>query len=195
MSSPTICTSSYVTGANDCEVRKHSQRQAGSHNRVELVELKAQPGKRDPDQRRLSCRACERVANAVGVDTHSACVSLRFADGVSEVLAGRSGWRAVTAMEPGDVIVVDSGAGGGAPPAVPVLTTVPSPGVATYRTRAGGVNPCGPAEGEPLPEEEQNSKRLNMLFLSGPAEVRKALQQVCVCALPSDPCPVPCRTV
>jgi hypothetical protein len=137
----------------------------------------------------------ESVANAVGVDTHSACVSLRFADGASEVLAGRSGWRAVTGMEPGDVIVVGSGAAGGAPPAVPVVTTVPSPGAPTFRTRAGGVNPCGPAEGEPLPEEEQNSKRLNMLFLSGPAEVRKALQQVCVRALPSDPCPVVCRTV
>jgi hypothetical protein len=41
----------------------------------------------------------ERVANAVGVDTHSACVSLRFADGASEGLpAGRGGWRMITAM-------------------------------------------------------------------------------------------------
>jgi hypothetical protein len=39
----------------------------------------------------------------------------------------------------------------------------------------------------PLPEEEQNSKRLNMLFLSGPAEVRKALQQVRECASCSAP--------
>jgi hypothetical protein len=139
----------------------------------------------------------ERVANAVGVDTHSALVSLHFADGESEGLpAGRGGWRLVAGMEPGDVLVVDSGAGGGAPPAVPVLTTVPSPGAPTSRTRGGGVNPCGPVEGEPLPEEEQNSKRLNMLFLSGPAEVRKALQQVCLHAtLSPSSCPRPCRTV
>jgi hypothetical protein len=116
----------------------------------------------------------ERVANAVGVDTHSACVSLRFADGACDELpTGRLGWRAVTAMEPGDVLVVDSGGGGGAPPTVPVVT-MPLTSAPTSRASGGG----GPVEGMPLPEEEQNSKRLNMLFLSGPAEVRKALQQV-----------------
>jgi hypothetical protein len=123
----------------------------------------------------------ERVANAVGVDTHSALVSLRFADGASDELpAGRLGWRAVTAMEPGDVLVVGSGATGGAPPSVPVVTMpLMSAGAPTSRTRGGGgAISCAPVEGVPLPEEEQNSKRLNMLFLSGPAEVRKALQQV-----------------
>jgi len=136
----------------------------------------------------------ERVANAVGVDTHGALVSLRFADGTREGLpAGRGGWRLVAGMEPGDVLVVDSGAS--APPAVVMPRPIPSAQAPTSRTRAGGVNLCAPVEGVPLPEEEQNSKRLNMLFLSGPAEGRKALQQVCVCALPSDPCPVPCRTV
>jgi hypothetical protein len=68
----------------------------------------------------------ERVADAVGVDTHSALVSLRFADGESEGLcAGRSGWRLVAGMEPGDVLVVGSGAAAGAPPAV--VTTTPRP--------------------------------------------------------------------
>jgi hypothetical protein len=122
----------------------------------------------------------ERVANAMGVDTHSVLVSLRFADGESEGLpAGRGGWRLVAGMEPGDVLVVDSGAS--VPPPVVTTTPRPMPSAQTPTSRAsGGVNPCGPAEGEPLPEEEQNSKRLNMLLLSGPAEVRKALQQVCL---------------
>ena len=64
----------------------------------------------------------ERVANAVGVDTHSACVSLRFADGESEGLpAGRGGWRMITAMEPGDVLVVGSGAAAATDPATPTF--------------------------------------------------------------------------
>ena len=72
----------------------------------------------------------ERVANAVGVDTHSALVSLRFADGESEGLcAGRSGWRAVAGMEPGDVLVVSSAAAA-APPAV-----VPTASSAVLRVR------------------------------------------------------------
>jgi hypothetical protein len=110
----------------------------------------------------------ERVANAVGVDTHSACVSLRFADGESEGLcAGRSGWRAVAGMEPGDVLVVSSGAGGGAPPAV-----VPTASSAVLRVRGNtpsvGVNS----------QEQLNYKRLSALLISEPAEIRKALQEV-----------------
>ena len=116
----------------------------------------------------------DSVANAVGVDSQSVCVSLRFADGTSEGLpAGRGGWLMVKGMEPGDVLVVGSGAGVTAAPATPAAAalTMPLP-------RRTGTNPCSPAEGVPLPEEEQNSKRLNLLFLSGTAEVRKALQQV-----------------
>ena len=124
----------------------------------------------------------ERVANAVGVDTHSALVSLRFAAGAEVPLPpGEPGWRMLGVVSPGDVLVVGPGGGGGAPPGVVTTTPrpIPSAQAPTFiRTRGGGVNPCGPAEGEPLPEEEQNSKRLNMLFLSGPAEVRKALQRV-----------------
>jgi hypothetical protein len=115
----------------------------------------------------------ERVANAVGVDTHSALVSLRFADGESEGLcAGRSGWRAVAGMEPGDVLVVSSGAGSGAPPAV--VPTAPSAVLG-----GGGNTPSVGVTGhEPLPQEQLNYKRLSALLISEPAEIRKALQQV-----------------
>jgi hypothetical protein len=123
----------------------------------------------------------ERVANALGVDTHSALVSLRFAAGAEVPLPpGEPGWRMLGVMSQSDVLVVGPGAAAGAPPAVVTTTPrpIPSAQAPTSRTRGGGVIPCGPVEGVPLPEEEQNSKRLNMLFLSGPAEVRKALQQV-----------------
>jgi hypothetical protein len=50
----------------------------------------------------------DAVVNAVGVDGHSAYVSLRFADGAIEALPdGRAGWRLVTSMEPGEVLLVD----------------------------------------------------------------------------------------
>jgi len=50
----------------------------------------------------------DAVANAVGVHAHSAFVSLRFADGAIEALPdGRAGWRLVTTMEPGEVLLVD----------------------------------------------------------------------------------------
>ena len=119
------------------------------------------------------------VAAAVGADEASACVSLRFADGSVLVLPpGRGGWRLVAAMEPGDVLAVDCGATAAPPPAItPSVRTGPS-GV-----KVGAQHPRRPVEGVPLPEEEQNSKRLNMLYLSGPAEVRKALQQVCIIPL------------
>jgi hypothetical protein len=118
----------------------------------------------------------ERVANAVGVDTHicSALVSLRFADGESEGLpAGRGGWRMITAMEPGDVLVVGSGAAAAAaaaaPPAV-VPSAVMGGGGNTPRVRVTGH--------EPLPQEQLNYKRLSALLISEPAEIRKALQEV-----------------
>jgi hypothetical protein len=116
----------------------------------------------------------ERVADAVGVDTHSACVSLRFADGESEGLpAGRGGWRMITAMEPGDVLVVGSGAAAAAAaaaaPAV-VPSAVMGGGGNTPRVRVTGH--------EPLPQEQLNYKRLSALLISEPAEIRKALQEV-----------------
>jgi hypothetical protein len=105
----------------------------------------------------------DAVANAVGVDTHGAFVSIRFADGeVEELPAGRAGWRMIAAMEPGDVLLVSSSAAAAPKSRAPA------------RMDASGV---------PLPEEEQNNKRLSMLFLSGPAEVRKAMQQVCANSL------------
>jgi hypothetical protein len=115
----------------------------------------------------------ERVANAVGVDTHSALVSLRFADGESEGLpAGRGGWRMITAMESGDVLIVGSGAAAAAaatPPAV-VPSAVMGGGGNTPRVRVTGH--------EPLPQEQLNYKRLSALLISEPAEIRKALQEV-----------------
>jgi hypothetical protein len=112
----------------------------------------------------------ERVANAVGVDTHGVFVSLRFAAGAEVPLPpGEPGWRMLGVMSSSDVLVVSPGAAAAASFAV---SPSPSVGSSPKRTHSG------PAEGVPLPEEEQNSKRLNMLFLSGPAEVRKALQQV-----------------
>jgi hypothetical protein len=89
------------------------------------VELPVAPG-------RWGSEHTERVANAVGIDTHSALVSLRFADGESEGLpAGRGGWRMIAAMEPGDVLVVGSGAAAAtapAPPAFPKTSPVMTDG-------------------------------------------------------------------
>jgi hypothetical protein len=82
------------------------------------------------------------VAEAVGVDSQSAFVSLRFADGVSEGLAtGRSGWRMITGMEPGDVLVVCSGSAAAPAPRV-VAPTAPL-------TVLGGNNPRSGEIGQP----------------------------------------------
>ena len=126
------------------------------------VELPAAPAGWSPEHTRA-------VAAAVGADEVSACVSLRFADGSSEVLpAGRSGWRTVLAIEPGDVLVVRSGAADGPPPmATPTTIAAPS----------GGVR--GETHTVPLSQEQQNYRRLDALIKVEPAEIRKALQQVC----------------
>jgi hypothetical protein len=83
------------------------------------------------------------VAEAVGVDSQSAFVSLRFADGVSEgrLPTGRSGWRMITGMEPGDVLVVCSGAA--AAPAPRVVAPTAS------LTVLGGNNPRSGEIGQP----------------------------------------------
>ena len=126
------------------------------------VELPVAPAGWSPEHTRA-------VAAAVGADEASACVSLRFADGSSEVLpAGRMAWKAVTTMDPGDVLVVGSGAAAGPTPmATPTTTGAPS----------GGVR--GETHTVPLSKEQQNYRRLDALIKVEPAEIRKALQQVC----------------
>jgi hypothetical protein len=126
----------------------------------------------------------DAVANAVGVDTHSACVSLRFAaDGTSEGLpAGRAGWTMVKGMDPGDVLVVGTSGGGGAP-APAGHSGQGTKGVgATVSTASGGAHPLtsawGPVQGAQMPEEQMNYRRLDALLKSDPAEIRKAMQQV-----------------
>ena len=125
------------------------------------VELPPAPAGWSPEHTRT-------VAAAAGVNDARACVSLRFADGSSEVLpAGRSGWRTVLAIEPGDVLVVRSGAADGPPPmATPTTIAAPS----------GGVR--GETHTVPLSQEQQNYRRLDALIKVEPAEIRKGLQQV-----------------
>jgi len=126
----------------------------------------------------------DAVANAVGVDTHSACVSLRFAsDGTSEGLpAGRAGWLTVKGMEPGDVLVVGASAGGGAPAAAGHSGQGTKGVGATLSIASGGAHPStsawGPVQGAQMPEEQMNYRRLDALLKSDPAEIRKAMQQV-----------------
>jgi hypothetical protein len=101
-------------------------------------------------------------------------VSLRFADGAQlPVLPGMPGWRMLSVMGPGDVLTVASGAG--AAPAGHPAAVAPRSAPAGFARPRG---PFSPVEGVPLPEEQLNHKRLHMLFLSEPAEIRKALQQV-----------------
>lgn len=117
------------------------------------------------------------TANAVGVDAACACVSLRFADGGSELLSGgRSGWRAVAAMEHGDMLVVDSGASG--PPLAPPATTASAHSTTAATSAVGGTHQRCPVYEVPLSNEQLNHKRLDALLKSEPAEIRKALQQV-----------------
>ena len=130
------------------------------------VELPPAPAGWSPEHTRT-------VAAAAGVNDARACVSLRFADGSSEVLpAGRSGWRTVLAMEPGDVLVVSSGAADGPTPMVTPMSTTGAP--------SGGVS--GETHTVPLSQEQQNYRRLDALIKVEPAEIRKALQQVATCA-------------
>jgi len=64
----------------------------------------------------------------------------------------------------GDDLLIDSPASGVRP-----MPFAPTTGPSFSETLAQGI---------PLPEEEQNSKRLIMLYMSPPADVRKAVQQV-----------------
>jgi hypothetical protein len=116
----------------------------------------------------------DAVASAVEVDTQIAVVSLRFADGAQlPVLPGMPGWRMLSVMGPGDVLTVASGASA-APAGHPAAVAPRSAPAGCARPRG----PFSPVEGVLLPEEQLNHKRLHMLFLSEPAEIRKALQQV-----------------
>ena len=72
---------------------------------------------------------------------------------------GRNAWKLIAALDPGDTLVVEAAGG---------------PGVAARGGRGAG----GGGDAELLPAEEQNSKRLNQLFLTGKREICIALVQV-----------------
>jgi hypothetical protein len=111
----------------------------------------------------------DAVANAVGVDTHSAFVSLRFAatGALVTLPSGEPGWRMLGLMclKSGDVLVVGSGAAA-------------APRAVLGETRSishGNLDACG---GPSMPEEEKNLLRLKLLYELKPCELLKALQEV-----------------
>lgn len=118
------------------------------------------------------------LATAGGVDTVDE-LHLRYSDGSIEPLSlDKRGWRTVRGMEEGDVLLVfgPPKAAAAEPAAAPTreATRFPLPA-------PPGVFPPSTEPGPPelLPPEEQNSKRLHALFLSGSCAVRSAFQQVC----------------
>ena len=104
-------------------------------------------------------RLASFLANTAGV-AEPCRVSVRYADGEEdEIQQTRAGWRILKTLEDDDVVLVE--AAGAA---------------ATIADYGGG--DVGEDLGLELPPGEQNSKRLNLLFLSGSHELMTAFQQV-----------------
>lgn len=106
---------------------------------------------------------------------------IRYGDDATEeeVPRTRAGWMGIASMEVTDLLLVE-------PPTIMDPSAAPPPLPTTaHGALAAAPAPTPPLDGEGdgsgewLSEEEQNSKRLYELFLSGKCEVRRAMQQVC----------------
>ena len=96
---------------------------ASTDSSGDVVDVNLTPG----PGRKWSPEHIAEVSAAVGIDARASVrVRLEYADGdVGEVLSGRPGWSLIADMQPGDVLVVDSGAAAAAPALSPVLKPPP----------------------------------------------------------------------